>query len=930
MKNCLPVIFKLLSTGLLACAFVFTGKGQCSTSLQLYNRLLQIEQSAGSNAQKLNETKQLQQQFVKCGYITDSMYARLLHRLGFFQYKNHELNTAIGNTLHSIRINRTGKAGASLDFAVNSYSNLGLYFEELLFYHESLAYFDSTIMFASKVKTAAANNFLSLARLHRSNIFYQTGNYQEAINESTLGIAFATTTADDISLAQFYNERAQCYGKFRNDAAAKNDIEKAIKILKPLPAVEDIAADSYKILAAINDSAGFYAAAKINYQKTIALRIKFNDINMLATDMMDFATFLALKNKDKINALKYNEEALALSKSSNDPLLQTKILNNTGTFYKESNNFNEALLCYQKGLNTLIRDFDKTPVIANPTEKQISITANKLMLFSLLANKSEALLLLYQQNGNKGILEKSLETSLLTDRVIDEMRNNQNTEPSRLFWRNKTRNFYCTAISEAYALNDLNSLFYFIEKSRAVLLNDRLNELGAFAYLPNEEAAKERAQRLAIVSLQMELDKLNNFDKTYQAVQLKLLKAKEAFNNFTSTLEKKYPAYYNYKYKSVSVTVKQFQEVLSKNGACYLTYFETDSVIYALSITKNSIKANKINYPLFTADWNQFLSLCSNKQIQNSQYSEFALLANGFYKKLVEPMQLSKGRLIVSTDNHFIPFDVLTTDAGGKNFLLYDYFISYTYSVSYLLRSSDVVDRDGKSFLGIAPEQYSQGMQLNSLLGSVSSLEKIKKYYSGSQLLVNESATRKNFLTNLSDFKIIQVYSHAGINKERNEPEIFMQDAAVNLSELQLVNNPVTQLILLSACETNTGKQEKGEGVYSLARGFAAAGIPSTIATLWKADNEAMYAISEKFHFYLSKGLPKDEALQKARIDFIRNGRMEQQLPFYWGSSVLFGNTEKMKSKSSVFLYLLAGFAGLLILLIVYIKKNHPGKRVAQ
>src|SRR5207342_3263969 len=129
-----------------------------------------------------------------------------------------------------------------------------------------------------------------------------------------------------------------------------------------------------------------------------------------------------------------------------------------------------------------------------------------------------------------------------------------------------------------------------------------------------------------------------------------------------------------------------------------------------------------------------------------------------------------------------------------------------------------------------------------------------------------------------------------------NEPVLYMQDSVIHLSELQLLNNPATKLVLLSACQTNVGKAATGEGIYSLARGFATAGIPSVAATLWKADEQTIYAISEKFNQYLSEGMNKDEALQKAKLNFIQaNSDNQKLLPYYWANMIVIGNTDAIK-----------------------------------
>jgi hypothetical protein len=51
-----------------------------------------------------------------------------------------------------------------------------------------------------------------------------------------------------------------------------------------------------------------------------------------------------------------------------------------------------------------------------------------------------------------------------------------------------------------------------MEKSRAVLLNDKLNELGASAYLPAEEAHKEQAMQINVLALQQQLAQLDDTD----------------------------------------------------------------------------------------------------------------------------------------------------------------------------------------------------------------------------------------------------------------------------------------------------------------------------------------------------------------------------------------------------------------------------------
>jgi CHAT domain-containing protein len=141
----------------------------------------------------------------------------------------------------------------------------------------------------------------------------------------------------------------------------------------------------------------------------------------------------------------------------------------------------------------------------------------------------------------------------------------------------------------------------------------------------------------------------------------------------------------------------------------------------------------------------------------------------------------------------------------------------------------------------------------------------------------------------------------------------------IHLSELQLLNRPATKLVVLSACQTNVGKSATGEGVYSLARGFASAGVPSISATLWKADEHTIYTISERLHYYLSTGMRKDEALQKAKLDFLRSNRGEKNLPYYWANMILIGKPTPIALSVVSYHWWFVGVGIVILILIIAI-----------
>ncbi len=192
-------------------------------------------------------------------------------------------------------------------------------------------------------------------------------------------------------------------------------------------------------------------------------------------------------------------------------------------------------------------------------------------------------------------------------------------------------------------------------------------------------------------------------------------------------------------------------------------------------------------------------------------------------------------------------------------------------------------------------------------------------------LFTYQNASKSNFFKYAPSYSVVNIFSHAWADTTDNEPMLFMQDSVIHLSDLQKLINPAIRLVLLSACQTNVGKNATGEGIYSLARGFAIAGIPSVAATLWKADEETIYTISEKFNQYLAEGMNKDEALRKAKLDFIKSsGNGEKLFPYYWANMILIGNTDAIKfdssqSKSMLILIIIAGII-LIAASIIFLK----------
>jgi CHAT domain-containing protein/tetratricopeptide (TPR) repeat protein len=118
-------------------------------------------------------------------------------------------------------------------------------------------------------------------------------------------------------------------------------------------------------------------------------------------------------------------------------------------------------------------------------------------------------------------------------------------------------------------------------------------------------------------------------------------------------------------------------------------------------------------------------------------------------------------------------------------------------------------------------------------------------------------------------------------------------DGFLTLPEIYELNLKSCELAILSACETNYGPQQQGEGVWALSRGFLVAGARRVVASNWLVDDEAAASLVSYFCGGIAKADAKGEAANHAKAlhDAKRWVRQQEKWssPYYWGTFVLVG-----------------------------------------
>ena len=192
-----------------------------------------------------------------------------------------------------------------------------------------------------------------------------------------------------------------------------------------------------------------------------------------------------------------------------------------------------------------------------------------------------------------------------------------------------------------------------------------------------------------------------------------------------------------------------------------------------------------------------------------------------------------------------------------------------------------------------------------------------------------------SFKTNAGSHKLIHIATHAVYNDAAPEKSglIFAKETSrpdSNRLYLKDIYNCdlSSELTLLTACESGRSGYQDGEGMVSLAHAFNYAGSRNIVMALWKIDEHASAMIMESFIRYIKKGIPTDEALRNAKLDYLKQAEGRLTDPCYWSGMVLMGvpETIKLAPANRIYYWLFGGLTIPLAIILWYVSKKRAVK----
>ena len=792
-------------------------------------------------------------------------------------------------------------------------------------------YFDSAFYYYRKAKTIieAHPNTKESARLYNmmGALFYQTGDYKKCIQY----FEKALSLNDPIQAEHVFFE----VNYKNNIASALRKLHQYTQALQVYKKLLDYHINTTEILHNIgvtyleNDEPrqAIYYLSQVEYNN----QVKYNDLSK---------AYIKLARYD--SARLYIEKAHSASNSQfkskkNIDLAITYL--NEGNLNKAQGDSKAALQNFHSALQQVDNDFNDNHVTKNPSK--FTGLHNSYLLFEILTDKANCFVQLYEEHRQVEHLKSAFNTYTSALTLAGQVEKNFHSDEARFFLEENAANVYRQAVQTSLQLYEvtnentyLNSAFVFTENSKASVLQTEMHELelNDMNGLPVQLIQQQTALKAAALKLAVKLQ------ESTDSVVIQGLKNKIRDNDIQlSTLQDKLeddPGYYQSKYNSRQIDVPAIQQqVLTKNAAL-LSYYNFNNRVICFYITRDDFGYTST---VVSANWvNEVKNLAQQLNAgANADQKKISTISGLLYNTLIAPVIKrigSKNRLLIIPYNElsFVPFEILSP-VNNDQILLKHFAISYNYSANFLF--ADDTRISNYKALAMAPFAATDTDEtLSPLLYSSTEIEGLKGVS-----FINQQATKKHFIDNYKNFPIVHFATHAIVNDTfplQSYIAFYRPKGSAATSgklyeqEIYQLNMKHTKLVILSACETGSGQLVNEEGIISLSRAFSYAGCKSVVTSLWKADDAATAFIVKKLHHYLSKGYTKDEALQKAKTDYLKSSKVEARFktPVYWAHLVLIGNNQSIVTDYSTI------YTGLIALVLVtltaafFIKKNRMQK----
>ncbi|WP_179022439.1 CHAT domain-containing protein [Winogradskyella forsetii] len=789
-----------------------------------------------------------------------------------------------------------------------------------------------------------ARKFLYISIENYAGDYSKQGNLQKAkeLNTYALEEKKKYLDRDDPELAYSYLQVANSHLKLKDFKTAEKFINKSLDIYTNQEQKDYLGiADGYYYKGTVNEYYGNIESAKECYEKSKGYyESVFGDSydGFYLSAMITLSEFYAKNGyTDKAIEMATTIYNYVVNNQGESTVLEYSLLVNLARIQYRCKNYSEASKQINKALALLSDSYatevnelnflEKPKALMLKSEIELKLTKDKDSLFLKNQFKSlkEAITILEQQK-TMAIEDQNISIILADNDQVFEL----------------AKAIAMMLYEETNDKKYLNEILSIHESKLYNKIRQQLNVQSDFI-LDNIPKSILEAEKL----LKKEFNSTLNMEGGLET----FFETNKNWSDLLETLKRDYPKYYNLKYASISQSLNLSTSNFPDNKSI-VRYVIIQEKLYAFIIEKNKIESYLLDMDKLKHE------LDSNENADNLQDDNLNFYSN-LYDILWKPFEnsITNQSVIVVPDGELfnLSFEVLTTTKVksfkelSKKSLLSKYNISYNYSLLLIDKNKSPKFFEN-NFVAFTPE-FTDQMKNNykvaikdsvlldktylKLLPQPFTVDLAKEYsqlFSGNSF-TNERASKQVFSEQAKEHKIIHIGTHAESNNV--SPEFSRLIFAKNLDDNQNTDNNslytyeiynqnlASNLAILTACETGKPTFQPGEGMISLAHAFNYAGSESILTSLWKIDEQSSATIIENFYGYLKEGLPKDEALQKAKLDYIATAEGRTISPQYWAGLVLIGDAAPIDLDSTNFWWIWTLLTVTIILaLVLYIRNK--------
>ena len=796
--------------------------------------------------------------------LTDSLLYQANYKLGIMNDVYKDYYKATISYRNAMKYSKNLAEQFSLDVLAGS----GYY---------NLNNFDSASFFLLRAEesTDGGGTFEDRVRLFNTLgvMYYDNGNYLQSKNYFTQALRLIETkNPTDFFAYSLQLNMATCYYKL---GLYEQALKLYLKILKYQLLPDPLYMNMGRAYAGLHQ----YQAALSSFKK-VKITVVPGVLNEMART--------ALEMGDTVSASAWLHQYQDMKKT-----LHTNVLDDgvnelySGDLDIFLKNPESALSHLQKSLIIFSGNFTSRDTRKNPVSFNGSFAYYRL--FEVLVKKATAWELEYRKTSNPDDLKSAFDTYQSTISLLSYIEKSYEMDDAKILLKQKSGEVYTNALTVCLELNKLfpkaefkEAAFLITEKNKASIMNSQLRESNFLRSDRSGEdlAGQERNIKFNIARLNSKADeelddhslqKINGEKSTYETQLVNIRRKMEGDKRF-----------YKLKYSDDFPSIEHLKEAIGDNQAL-ISFCNLPGKIEVFVLTKTSLQQVEIGSgEKIRGDIHSWIQNLQNTE--SGRHKNNLELRESIYEQLMKPiigLAGEKEEWIIIPDGLFflLPIESLPADNEGT-LILEKHAISYEFSARFLIENKG--HTYGKSLqepvLSFAP--FSQRASDGKAEG-MGWLEKLP--YSRDEIseltgkrFEDRQATKKEFISNLNQYPIVHLATHAITDLENPSASYIAffpitgirSEDFLFLDEIYSLRLDSCQMMVISACETGRGELVKNEGVMSFARAFLYAGCPSTINTLWKADDHSTSEIFKSFYGYLKAGEFKIKGTTKGQTGF--------------------------------------------------------------